>query len=202
MQEAFLRDRVSRRRLLGLAGVGVAGSSAAILAACGGGGGGETGGGAAMTTTQLEPRGTAGSDDVALLNSALDLENLAVAAYTAGIPRLRGTAGVAARRILEQERDHADALAGAIRQLGGMPNRPKPSYDLPRWSSRDAFLAFATDLEDTAIAAYVEALPRLASPDLRGTAASIVTDEAEHVSVLLGERGLPQVPSAFVTGKV
>jgi rubrerythrin len=201
--EALRRDTASRRRFLRLAGVGLAGSSATLLAACGGGGAGTDGGGAvATTTTQLEPEGTAGSGDVTILNSALDLENRAVAAYTAGVPRLRGAAAVAARRILEQEREHVDALATAIRQLGGMPNRPKAAYDFPRWSSQHAFLAFATDLANTAIAAYVDALPRLVSPDLRGTTAAIATNEAQHASVLLGERGLPQVPSAFVTGKL
>lgn len=201
--EALLREMASRRRFLRVAGIGVGGSAAALLAACGGGGGGTAGGaGAATTTTQLEPRGTAGSADVTTLNSALDLENMAVAAYTAGVPRLRGSAAAAGRRILEQEREHADALATAIRQLGGMPNKPKARYDFERWSSQRAFLTFATDLENTAIGAYVDALPRLVSPDLRGLAAAIVTNEAQHASVLLGERGLPQVPSAFVTGKV
>jgi len=51
-----------------------------------------------------------------------------------------------------------------------------------------------------AIAAYLDALPKLSSPDLRATAAAIVTTEAEHVSVLLGALGRPPVPTAFVTG--
>ena len=50
-------------------------------------------------------------------------------------------------------------------------------------------------------AAYLDALPRLSSHDLRATAASIVTTEAEHASVLLGALGRPQVPTAFVVGK-
>ena len=41
-------------------------------------------------------------------------------------------------------------------------------------------------------------------PKLRGTAAAIVTNEAEHIAVLLGALGADpfgQVPDAFVTGK-
>ena len=56
-------------------------------------------------------------------------------------------------------------------------------------------------IENRAIAAYLDALPKLSSPDLRATVASIVTTEAEHASVLLGALGRPQVPSAFVVGR-
>lgn len=193
---------VSRRRLLGLAGLGLAGSASAVLAACGGGekGGGGGGGGLAKTT-ELEPEGTAASRDVVVLNSALDLENMAVAAYRAVLPLLTGAALNAGKAFLEHEREHADALTEAIRQLGGAPNKPSRSYDFPRLAGPRAALGFAADLESTAIAAYIDALPRLTSPDLRGTAAAIVTDEAEHLSVLSGALGRPQAPRAFVTGK-
>ena len=56
-------------------------------------------------------------------------------------------------------------------------------------------------IENTAIAAYLDALPKLSSPDLRATAASIVTNEAQHVSVLQGALARPEVPAAFVVGK-
>jgi rubrerythrin len=192
---------VSRRRLLGLAGVGLAGSSAALLAACGGDDTGGGGGGGLGDTTELEPEGTAASRDVVVLNSALDLENLAVAAYKAALPLLSGTALSAGKAFLEHEQEHADALAEAIRQLGGAPNKPSRGYDFPRLNGQRAALSFAADLEETAIAAYIDALPRLTSPDLRGTAAAIVTAEAEHLSVLSGALGRPQTPRAFVTGK-
>jgi rubrerythrin len=63
-------------------------------------------------------------------------------------------------------------------------------------------LKFAVDLENTAIAAYIDALPKLGKGDLRATAAAIVSNEAEHVAVLLGALGREQVPGAFVFGKV
>jgi len=197
----MLQDLVSRRRLLGLAGLGLAGSSAAVLAACGGGDKGGGGGGGLGKTTELEPEGTAASRDVLVLNSALDLENMAVAAYRAALPLLTGAALNAGKTFLEHEREHADALTEAIRQLGGAPNKPSRGYDFPRLAGQRAALTFAADLESTAIAAYIDALPRLTSPDLRGTAAAIVTDEAEHLAVLSGALGRPQAPRAFVTGK-
>ena len=65
-------------------------------------------------------------------------------------------------------------------------------------------LRFAVDLENTVIEAYLDAIPKLSSPDLRQTGAAIVSNEAEHISVLLGalNPGDPaaQVPNAFVTG--
>lgn len=44
-------------------------------------------------------------------------------------------------------------------------------------------------------------MPKLSDGRLRGTAAAILTNEAEHVSVLLGAMGRPPVPAAFVTGR-
>ena len=61
-------------------------------------------------------------------------------------------------------------------------------------------LRFALDLSNTAVAAYSAALPTLRSPSLRQTAVAIMSTEAQHISVLLGLLGEPQVPDAFVTG--
>ena len=190
--DSFLRDPLSRRRFFRMSGVSVAGASAVFLAACGdddessGGGQADTGGNEA---------------DVEILNSALDLELMAVAAYKAGAGRLRGEVLDAGQTFLEQEQEHADGLASAIRDLGGTANRAKSAYDFPELSGQEGVLRFAVDLENTAVAAYIDAIPKLSSAELRGTAAAIVTNEAEHIAVLLGALGEPQVPSAFVTGR-
>lgn len=190
--DRFLRDPLSRRRLFRMSGVSLAGGSAAFLAACGDddtpSGGGEA--------------DVSGDDaDVEILNSALDLELLAVAAYKAGAELLRGEVLDVAQMFLEQEREHAEGLASAIRDLGGTPNRPKSSYDFPELSGQEDVLRFAVDLENTAVAAYIDALPKISSSELRGTAAAILTNEAEHISVLLGALDMPQVPDAFVIGE-
>jgi rubrerythrin len=189
--DGFLRDPLSRRRFFARSGVAVAGASATFLAAC-------------SDDTKLAPLGPDESDeaDVEILNAALDLEHMAVAAYTAGAPLLKGEVRTAGKLFLEQEREHADGLASAIKKAGGKPNRALASYDFPELRSQADVLRFAVDLENTAIAAYVDALPKLGDGALRATAASIIANEAEHIAVLLGALGLEQVPDAFVVGKV
>ena len=68
-----------------------------------------------------------------ILNSALDLENTAIAAYTAGAKLLKGDLLTIGRQLLEHEREHAAGLARAIRDLGGTPNLPRRTeeYRLP-----------------------------------------------------------------------
>jgi rubrerythrin len=139
------------------------------------------------------------------MNAALGLEHTAVAAYRVGLPLLTGSALRAARVFHEHEREHADALARAIRALGGIPNRASAldeyTRGFPRLRARDDVLSFALDVENTALAAYIDALPQLSRGELRQRVAAIATAEAEHMSVLLGALGKPQVPHAFVTGK-
>lgn len=194
--EKFLRDPRSRRSFFRLSGVSVVGSSAMFLAACG------------DTEPQADSFGKQGSQssevdraDVEILNSALDLENMAVAAYTAGAKLLKGDALAVGRQFLGHEQEHADGLTQAIKNLGGRPNRKRDSFDFPTLRDQSDVLRFAVELENTAVAAYIDALPKLNKADLRATVAAIVTNEAEHIAVLLGALGRPQFPDAFVIGK-
>jgi len=187
--DRFLNSAGSRRAFFRTAGVGLAGGSAVLLAACGGDDGGAATGPASGSTP-----------DVEILNSALDLENTAVAAYAAGARHLKGSVRATGVQFLSQEREHAAALGQAIKQLGGTPTKTKAAYDFPEFKGQEDVLNFALDLEGTAVAAYIDALPKVSDPELRGTASAILTNEAEHISVLLGALGRPQVPSAFVIG--
>ena len=191
------RGRHSRRSFFKASGVTAAGGSATFLAACGSGSGSST-----------APTSSSGNADVDILNSALDLENVAIATYTAGAPLLRGKVRAYGRQLLAQEREHARGLEQAIRDLGGLPNKAKPAaaYAAQRPALRDErdVLVLAKDLENTAIAAYIDAIPKLSDGSLRGTVAAIVTDEAEHVAILLEALGNPpiaQTPDAFVVGR-
>ena len=188
--DSFLRDSLSRRRFFHMSGVSVAGGSAVFLTAC-------------SDDTKTPVAGPDESDeaDVEILNSALDLELMAVAAYKTGAAKLNGEVLAVGKLFLEQEQEHADGLMAAIKDAGGKPNRAKASYDFPALGSQTDVLRFAIDLENTAIAAYIDALPKLGEGDLRATAAAIISNEAEHVAVLLGALGEEQVPEAFVVGR-
>jgi bacterioferritin (cytochrome b1) len=188
----------SRRDFLRVAGLTTAGASAALATACGGGGGSGSPGG-----------GGSGEDDVILLNHALDLEYTAVAAYTAGAELLRGSLLTLGRQFRDQEREHAQGLAKAIQGLGGTPQRPKSASEyergFPRLRDRSDVLTFAIDLENKAVASYMDTIPKLSSGQLRQTAAAILASEAEHIATLVGARTgndpARQVPYAFVTGR-
>ena len=173
----------SRRSFFRASGVVVGGGSATFVAACGGGG-------------KKEP-----AADVAILNSAIDLEHMAIAAYTAGTPLLTGENRTLARQFLGHEKEHANELSQTVLDAGGRPNKPRPRYDFQKFATQQDVLRFLAMIENVAIAAYIDALPKLSSGDLRATAAAIVTDEAEHLSVALGALGQTQVPSAFVVGQ-
>jgi rubrerythrin len=184
--DRFLSDPVSRRRFFALSGVSVAGGSVAFLSACGDG-----------ADQENEVAG-----DVAILNDALNLEFTAVAAYESSAPFLKGELKKVGRTLLDQEQEHAAALSSAIKELGGTPDEPKSSYDFPALRNQTEVLTFGTELENKIVAAYIDAAPKLSSGDLRRSVYSIVANEAEHISVLLGALKEPQVPDAFVTGAI
>jgi rubrerythrin len=197
-----LRDPRSRREFFRVAGLTTVGGSAAFLAACGGDDEEEGQGTGARSTGD-------GQGDVRILNAALDLENTAIAAYTAGATLLKGDALAVGKQFLGHEQEHAGGLGQAIKDLGGTPNKAKSAEEygqgFPSLRSQRDVIAFAIDLENMAIAAYIDAIPKLSSGELRQTGAAIVANEAEHVSVLLGalrpSDAEAQVPDAFVTGK-
>lgn len=191
-----VRHPRSRRDFFRLAGITTAGGSAVFIAACDD-----------EDEDGAEPakRG-GGTADLRILNAALELENTAIAAYAGGAALLEGEARRTGRLFLEHERQHAGALTEAIRQLGGTPVKAKSADEyrrsFPRLESQEDVLKFAVDLENTAVAAYVDAIPKLSDPGLRQTAAAINTNEAEHITVLravLGEEDV--VPDAFVSGE-
>jgi rubrerythrin len=186
----------SRRDFFRMAGLATAGGSVVFAAACGGDDD--------ASTAAVMENAAGGERDVMILNAALDLENTAIAAYTAGAALLKGAVLETGKLFLAQEQEHAAGLAQAIRDLGGTPNKAKPgaayAKGFPKLRSQNDVLRFAVDLENTAVAAYVDAIPKLSDPKLRQTAAAINTNEAEHISVLLGALGKPPVPDAYVTG--
>ncbi|MEA2409811.1 MAG: hypothetical protein QOC77_372 [Thermoleophilaceae bacterium] len=171
-------------------------AAGAFLASCGGSGS-KTSSVATMSTTQTD-------SDAAILGALLDQEYSSIAAYTLLAANLRGGAAASARRFAGQERRHADALGHAIGRLGASPSPPRPAAEyaagFPKLrGARDA-LSLALDVETTAMAAYSDALGKIATDAVRVLAASILVTESEHAAVVLGDLGRPQVPEPFVTG--
>ena len=188
---------MDRRRFFHVAGL----SGATLLAACGEQN--KAQGPIAGEKAQESAPEPADSDvaDANVLNSALDLEHQAVAAYTAALRVLRGQNLRTARTFRDHERAHVQDLSRMIRSIGGRPNVAQRSYSFPRLATQDQALRFAIRLENTAIAAYIDALPRLNTPGLRAEGAAIVASEAEHLAVLNGALRQRPVPAAFVTGE-
>jgi rubrerythrin len=174
----------------------LAAAAGVVLASCGGSDS-KSRSVATVSTTEAE-------SDAAVLGALLDQEQSSIAAYSLLGTKLHGRALVAARRFVSHERSHADALARAIGRLGASPAPPRPQSEyaagFPKLRAQRDALSFALDVETTAVAAYADALGKLATDSARVMAASILTTESEHAAVLLGDLGRPQVPEPFVTG--
>lgn len=179
------RAECSRRGLL------AAGAGALVTAGLGGCGSG--------ASAPPAPSGHEPTDDIEILNSALDIEHSSITSYDAAIPRLNGPDAALARRLREHERAHAKALSVLLGELRAQPNRPRASYPLRPLRGRSDALSFLGGVEDTAIAFYIDALPKLSGP-FRHVMLGIVASEAEHLAMLRMALGLSAAPAAFVWG--
>jgi hypothetical protein len=179
----------SRRGLLLVAGSGLAG---AVLAACGS---------QSIRQQVHNSQPAALSTDVDLLNSLLHVEHVGIAAYTAGIPLLAQPTAEAGQLFLNDELSHAGDLAGLVREAGGKPIKPAPSYVLGHPRNSEEVLMLLHAVERAQITAYLNAIPRLEPGVVKQQVASILANDAQHLAVVRAALGLPAIPSAFVTGR-
>jgi hypothetical protein len=175
----------TRRTLLAASAAGIGGLA---LAGCGG-----------QHKRRKHPVSGAGARDVELLNAALAIEQRSIAAYTAVGPLLTGVAQHAAGRFLGQELLHAGALRRLIKEVGGKAHDPLPHYDLGTPRGRSELLALLHGLEQQQIAAYLRAIPVVSTAHLRQALASILANDAQHVTVLRAEQGLTALTAPLVT---
>jgi rubrerythrin len=190
---AITKPLLPGRRAL-LRGVGTATLSAAaigLLAGCENVAAAANSGSAAM------------EQDASVLNTALGAEQEAIAAYQVG-----AESGLLQKPVLDlavqfqgHHKAHAEALAGAVRKLGGTPVQPMARYDFPleKLKGQADVLRFAAELEQGAVSAYLGAVPVFADRELARVAASILGDEAMHWAVLRQALGENPVPDAFVS---
>jgi Ferritin-like domain len=181
-------DSSSRRGLLRAAGAGLAG---VVAAGCGG----------SSLKAQVHNAKPVLHADVQLLNHLLDLEHWAIAAYTAATPLLPPATVKAGKLFLNDELSHAGDLAGLVREAGGKPIKPRPSYPLghPRGSAE--VLQVLHGIEQALITAYLDAIPRLRPGTVKQQVASIFANDAQHLAVVRAALHLPAVPSAYVSGR-
>lgn len=190
---SFLRLAATsaRREFLGGAGRATLSAGAVLLLAAGG--------------TAVAPRRALAAtkeDDIRILNTAIAAEHEAVAAYGVGAKSglLKKPTLALAVQFQGHHKAHIEALAKAVRQMGGAPADAKAKYDFPvAGLKKEAdVLRFAAQLEKGAVSAYLGAVPLFLDRNLAKAAASILGDEAMHWAVLRQALGENPVPAAFV----
>lgn len=131
--------------------------------------------------------------DVALLNTALELEHTAVFAYG-----LAGGSGLLSKGALEvgglfrgSHARHRDTLVEAVKSLGGFPIAPRPAYDFSAFELKTEtdLLRLALFLEMKAAHTYQRALARFRRKALLDAAGTILGDEVNHAAVLRSALG-------------
>lgn len=156
---------------------------------------------AGVSTHALAGKKGSKSQDILILNTAISAEHEAIAAYQLG-----AKSGLLEKPVLKvavafqgHHKEHVDALANAIKSLGGVADDAKASYQFPveKLKNQGDVLSFAAGLERGAVSAYANAIPAFDNRDLSLAAASILADEAMHWAVLRNALGLDPVPGAF-----
>jgi rubrerythrin len=177
----------ARRLFIGQSGLVLSGAAVALLA------------GRHALAAQA---GNTTAADAQILNSALGAELEAIAAYQVGADSklLHKPALDLALAFQGHHKAHAELLAKTVETLGGKPVAAKAKYDFPleKLKSQADVLAFAAQLEQGAVSAYLGAVPLFGNRDLSRAAASILGDEAMHWAILRQALGQVPVPAAFV----
>lgn len=195
-EKASLLGVATRRQVLRVGGLAIAGS--AVLAACGGDDGGDDARTErpSPTTQPTGPGGPPGPElDVVLANTALSLEVLAVDTYQVGLDvGLVQTAPVREAVLMFQAHHaaHRDALIAVVQAAGVEPFTTanpvvKAAFVDPALYSAAGegdLVRLARDVEQAAAQTYVYAAGTLSTAELRWQAMSIGGVEARHAAVL------------------
>lgn len=174
--------------------------------------------GAAFVLAPAAARAARGelTGDAELLREAVELEQLASAAYVAAAAA--GTLAPASAELAEtlagHESQHADVLAVQLEALGGA--RPAPPAGLPAadalaerlqlqplsgaLESDRSFLRWAHATELRQIGGYVEAARRALDVGLVQTLASILAAEGQHLAAVREALGRAPTGPAFEAG--
>ena len=184
-----------RRRFLTTAGKATLSAGAVVLLA-----------GCGSMAEAAKANGDA-AQDASILNVALGLEHEAIGAYQLGAESGLSQPAVLDTAVLfqGQHKAHRDAIAGAIRQLGGRPVEPKQlgayaaELEAGKLANQTDVLMLAARLELGAANAYLGVIPSFGDPKLAQVAARLAADETMHWTVLASALGqpLPQQAMSF-----
>jgi rubrerythrin len=177
------------------------------------GGDGQGQGGRGRDPQQLDRRKDDDTSDVDVLNYALGLEHLEYAFYRDGLEQFDDQRLENADQVIEfsqdfraaipdhlaairdHERQHVEALSGAVDSVGDMETPvEEASYDFG-YDSAGEFLEIAATLENTGVAAYKGAVTTVSADAVLNPALSIHSVEARHagyLNLLNGQSPFPQ----------
>ena len=132
------------------------------------------------------------ANDVAILNTALGLENEAISAYQIG-----ATSGLLQKPVLDvavkfqsDHKAHRDALTATIKKLGGAPVAARSDVEVAQalnaasLKTQTDVLRLAQRLEKGAANAYIGVIPSFSDKMLAQVSARLAADEAMHWIVL------------------
>ncbi len=187
-------DGVASRRALLASGSAALVGGAFVLAGCGSTSTGKV----AVKKTAL----TVKPADIAILERALELERRTITAYVAGIPLLTRPQRKACRQFVTEELQHAGELISLITAAGGTPAPRADSYAIGHPTDGPGVLALLHQLEAFQISSYLGWIPQLSPGPVRAAVASILTVDAEHLSMARVMQGQNPVPGPFVTGSM
>jgi len=159
--------------------------------------------GAAVLAGAL-PANAASNMDVAILQTAASIENLAIATYGLALtlPFIGGSSanGVIKAFVTKtkaQHEDHAKGFNAAVANLNGkQQNNPDPKYlkvvdaAKPKLTNAGAVVGLAIALEDVAAQTYTNNVSQVSTSALRQMFAGVAGVEAQHKAILLAVQAL------------
>lgn len=164
-----------------------------------------------------------GGDEVAALQTAASLENLAVLAYKTALtlPYLANpentafkTVAAFAKTTMAQHTDHGRAFNAKAKELGGKEQtEPNPKYApvvtgaVPKLKKGNPLdlVELAMTLEDVATSTYVKNIQTLSDPQVRLLFGTVAGVESQHLTTLIAVKALlsakaPELITVKATG--
>jgi len=181
------------------------------------------GAGLATGAVALAARPAYAAEEVAALQTAASLENLAVIAYDTALtlPYLKNpsnsafkTVAAFAKTTMAQHADHGKAFNAKAKELGGVEQtKPNPKYTpvvmgaVPKLKQGNPLdlVELAMTLEDVATSTYVKNIQDLTDPQVRLLFGTVAGVESQHLTTLIAVKALlagkaPELITVKATG--